>query len=134
MGTGPRSEPENSGKRRANGQLEAEVLQLLQQAAPQALTPGEVRERLSRTLAYTTVVTICSRLHAKGLLTRARRSRAFAYTPVTDEAGLAARKMHQALGGESDREAVLARFVDDLSDSDEEALRRLLGHHLDPGR
>ena len=53
----------------AAGQLEAAVLDVLQHAGS-ALSPGEVRERVGGDLAYTTVVTILSRLHAKGLLSR----------------------------------------------------------------
>jgi predicted transcriptional regulator len=115
--------------RRAAGELEAAVLAVLQGAgAP--LSPGEVRERIGGPLAYTTVVTILSRLHAKGVLERHKAGRAYLYSPVADEPGLAARRMARVLDGESDREAVLARFVSALSDSDEELLRRMLG---DPG-
>ncbi len=62
-------------ERRAAGTLESEVLGILRAAAG-PLTPGEVRDRLSgagagqRELAYSTVVTTMSRLHAKGLLSR----------------------------------------------------------------
>ncbi|MDH6141438.1 MULTISPECIES: BlaI/MecI/CopY family transcriptional regulator [Kitasatospora] len=111
---------------RAKGELEAAILAVLHQAAPAALTPGEVQERLTGPLAYTTVVTTLSRLHGKGLLRREKRGRAYAYTPVADESGLAARQMRKVLDGRSDREAVLTHFVDELSDDDEELLRRLL--------
>ena len=115
--------------RRAAGELEAAVLAVLQGAgAP--LSPAEVRERIGGPLAYTTVVTILSRLHAKGVLERHKAGRAYLYSPVADEPGLAARRMARVLDGETDREAVLARFVSALSDSDEELLRRMLG---DPG-
>ena len=112
--------------RRAAGQLEAAVLAVLQ-AAGSPLTPGEVRDRLGGGLAYTTVVTILSRLHAKGVLDRRKAGRAFLYTPVADEPGLAARRMTQMLDAEPDREQVLARFVSGLSGTDEELLRRMLG-------
>jgi predicted transcriptional regulator len=72
-------------------------------------------------------VTILSRLHAKGVLDRERAGRAFRYSPVADEPGLAARRMASVLAAEADREAVLARFVSGLSDGDEQALRRMLG-------
>jgi predicted transcriptional regulator len=112
-------------RRRASGQLEAEILAILQRAgAP--LTPGEVSERLAGGLAYTTVVTILSRLHAKGVLVRNRSHRAYAYAPVADEPGLAARRMRQVLDGEPDRAAVLGNFVSDLSEQDEQLLRDLL--------
>ena len=112
--------------RRGAGELEAAVLAVLQ-AAGAALSPGEVRGRLGDDLAYTTVVTILSRLHAKGVLERRKAGRAFLYAPVADEPGLAARRMARVLDAEPDREAVLTRFVSGLSGKDEELLRRMLG-------
>ena len=73
------------------------------------------------------MVTILSRLHAKGVLERRKAGRAYVYAPVADEPGLAARRMARVLDGEADREAVLARFVSGLSGTDEELLRRMLG-------
>ena len=116
----------DAGSRRAAGELEGAVLGVLH-AAGIPLSPGAVRERLGGDLAYTTVVTILSRLHAKGVLKRARAGRAYLYAPVADEPGLAARRMATVLAGEPDREAVLARFVSGLSGSDEQLLRRMLG-------
>ena len=118
-------------ERRPAGTLESEVLGILRAAAG-PLTPGEVRDRLSgagagqRGLAYSTVVTIMSRLQAKGLLSRRRAGRGFSYAPV-DEASVAAGRMSSALGSGSDRDAVLSRFVSGLSGRDAELLRRLLG-------
>src|SRR5690348_6338159 len=112
--------------RRAAGELEAAVLAVLQ-AAGSPLPAGEVRDRLGGDLAYTTVVTILSRLHGKGVLDRRKAGRAFLYAPVTDKPGLAARRLAQMLDAEPDREAVLARFVSGLSGRDEELLRRMLG-------
>lgn len=111
--------------RRGAGELEAAVLDVLQHAGS-ALSPGEVRERVGGDLAYTTVVTILSRLHAKGLLGRHKAGRAYLYTPVADQPGLAAQRMARVLEQETDREAVLARFVSALSESDENLLRRML--------
>ncbi|MCZ4124046.1 BlaI/MecI/CopY family transcriptional regulator [Streptomyces sp. H39-S7] len=124
----------SSGGRRPNGALEAEVLAILQTSDGAALTPAQVAERLGDGLSYSTVVTILSRLHAKGVLLRSRRGRAFAYVPVSDVPGLAARQMRQVLEREPEREKVLTRFVDDLSADDEQVLRRLLGAELDPDR
>jgi predicted transcriptional regulator len=94
--------------------------------AGRAMTPGEVQQRLGGDLAYTTVVTILSRLNAEGVLVRRKAGRAYTYAPVADEPGLAARRMRQVMEGEPDPEAVLARFVDTLSDRDERVLRELL--------
>ena len=129
-------DPAAAAGRRAAGELEATVLAVLLEAGS-ALSPAEVRERIGGSLAYTTVVTILSRLHAKGVLDRHKAGRAYLYTPVADQPGLAARRMARVLDSEADREAVLARFVSSLSDSDEELLRKMLGEPGmggDPGR
>ena len=114
--------------RRPAGALEAEVLAVLRTAG-RPLSPGQVRERLADRqggdLSYSTVVTIVSRLHAKGLLARQRSGRAFTYSPV-DEASLAASRMNQALETGSDHDAVLTRFVSGLSGRDARLLRSLL--------
>jgi predicted transcriptional regulator len=111
--------------RRASGELEAEVLATLW-AADGPLTPGHVRERLGSELAYTTVLTILTRLHTKGAVTREPSGRGHAYIPAYDEAELASSRMHALLDRGSDREAVLARFVGDLSEDDERTLADLL--------
>lgn len=141
------------GERRAPGELEAEILAIVR-AAGTPLSPGEVRQRLAPRspaarsgpggrakpgmpgegpsagadqgeLSYSTVVTIMSRLHAKGLLARQRAGRGFTYTPV-DKASVAARLMGQVLGREQDHDAVLTRFVSGLSARDARLLRELL--------
>ncbi|OPC82822.1 CopY family transcriptional regulator [Embleya scabrispora] len=105
--------------------MESEILSLLW-TSPTAMGAAAVQARVSGELAYTTVVTILSRLHDKGVLQRTRSGRSYVYAPVYDEAGLAARRMRQVLDKEGDRQAVLARFVSDLSTDDEALLRRLL--------
>jgi predicted transcriptional regulator len=112
--------------RRGAGELEAAVLEVLQRGGA-ALSPGEVRARIGCDLAYTTVVTILTRLHAKGVLERRKSGRSYRYVPVADSPGLAARRMARVLDEEADRETVLARFVSTLSESDEELLRKMLG-------
>ena len=123
----PHAEPAES-LRRPPGALEAEVMAVLR-AADAPLSPGQVRERLTvppgGELSYSTVVTIVSRLHAKGLLARERAGRGFAYTPV-DPASLAAGQMSRALDTGADRRAVLTSFVSGLSGRDTRLLRRLL--------
>jgi len=119
------NEQQTVSQRRAAGELEAAALAVLQ-ASSSPLTPAEVLDQLGGGLAYTTIVTILSRLHAKGVLTRLRSGRAYSYAPVADEPGLAARRMRGVLDAEADREAVLTRFVSELSPADEELLRRML--------
>ncbi|MEU5018131.1 BlaI/MecI/CopY family transcriptional regulator [Streptomyces angustmyceticus] len=112
-------------RRRGQGQLESQVLAALHHA-PGPATAAWVQDRLGGDLAYTTVMTILSRLHAKQAVTRERSGRAYVWTPAADEAGLAALRMRRVLDGEPDRDAVLTSFVSALSHHDEQLLRALL--------
>ncbi|QYX82023.1 BlaI/MecI/CopY family transcriptional regulator [Streptomyces akebiae] len=116
--------------RRGQGELEALVLSALREA-DSPVNAGWVHERVGGDLAYTTVVTILTRLLAKGAVARERTGRSFAWTPASDQAGLAAHKMRKVLDAESDREAVLASFVTSLEPDDERLLRELLGRAKD---
>lgn len=121
-----------SPRRRGQGELEAQVLAALRQARG-GRTAGWVQERLGGDLAYTTVITILTRLHVKGAVSRERAGRSFEWTAVADEAGLAALRMRKVLDGEADRDAVLASFVTALSPRDERLLRDLLAQDPEEG-
>jgi predicted transcriptional regulator len=108
--------------RRGRGELEAGVLAALV-GAPGPVTAGWVREQIDPALAYTTVVTTLTRLHGKQAVVRHRDGRSYVWSAVVDAAGLAARRMHQVLDEESDRGAVLGRFVAGLSPDEERSLR-----------
>ncbi|MFE3648732.1 MULTISPECIES: BlaI/MecI/CopY family transcriptional regulator [unclassified Streptomyces] len=111
--------------RRARGELESGVLAALW-GAEQPLTARQAMERLPGDLAYTTVLTILTRLYDKGMLVRHRAGRGYAYAPARDEASHTAERMRTLLERGSDREAVLTRFVSELSQEDEQLLHRLL--------
>lgn len=119
-------------RRRGQGELEALVLSALREAGAPA-TVGQVHERLDADLAYTTVITILTRLLGKGVVTRERVGRSFTWEPVADQAGLAARRMRKVLDAENDREAVLASFLTALDPADEVLLRELLAHPRSEG-
>ncbi|MEU9079438.1 BlaI/MecI/CopY family transcriptional regulator [Kitasatospora sp. NPDC004745] len=116
---------EAPARRRGQGELEAQVLAVLQQA-PGPASAGWVQERLEGDLAYTTVMTILSRLHAKNAVSRTRSGRSYLWQASSDAAGLAALRMRRMLDGEADRDAVLASFVSALLPHDEDLLRALL--------
>src|SRR5918911_3434312 len=119
------------GRRR--GALEQEVLACLAAAGP-PLTVAEVQAEVGGELAYTTVLTALSRLHAKGALTREPAGRGYAYAPPADPAAaVTARRMSRLLDSRKDRAGVLARFVADLTPDDERLLTELLsGGRTDP--
>jgi predicted transcriptional regulator len=113
------------GERRGRGDLKQQVLAVLL-AAPEPLTPGQVRDAITAQVAYTTVMTVLNRLCEQGLAARRRTGRAYAYTAVVDEAKVTARQMQRLLEGGTDRVAVLSRFLGVLSDADERALVELV--------
>jgi predicted transcriptional regulator len=115
----------STSPRRAPGELESDVLAALWRAS-EPMSPAQVRDALGFDLAYTTVMTILSRLHSKGSVKRRRVGRAYYYEPAFEQADLAAAQMRTVLDQGYDREAVLARFVGSLSDDDEQTLFTLL--------
>ncbi|MFF4550705.1 BlaI/MecI/CopY family transcriptional regulator [Streptomyces sp. NPDC001435] len=107
----------------ALGTLEGEVMR----ACWEAGTPVTVREVLDRInadrkqpLAYTTVMTVMSRLAEKGMLDRTPQGRGYAYTAaVPDEAAIAVREVLREYG-----DAAVVRFATEAS-LDEELRERL---------
>ena len=98
----------------ALGSLGSQVMDVLW-AAGRPLTVRETLRALNedRTapLAYTTVLTVMSRLADKGALTRTTHGRAHLYAPAAaDEAALAVRDVIQEYG-----DAALSRFIDQAS-------------------
>ncbi len=114
---------------RGRGALEREVLACLA-AADRPLTPNDVLAELGGELAYTTVMTTLSRLHAKHAVTRAMVGRAYTYSlaggPEGSRAAVTAFQMHRLLDSGDDRTSVLSRFVAELSAADELLLQQLL--------
>lgn len=116
------------------GELERSVMDLLWSAA-EASTANDLRDRLAlsegqgqagKDLAVTTVLTVLSRLEKKGLVERERGTRPHRYRAVSTREDHTARLMHEALGTATDREAVLARFIGSVTESEAATLRKLL--------
>ncbi len=106
------------------GALEAEVLGHLWDAT----APLSVRDIMSklkgRRRAYTTVMTVLTRLHEKGLVERVLSGRAYLYRASGTPAEIEARRIQDLLAASEDPKAVLAHFVEDLA-KDPELLRSL---------
>ena len=116
--------------KRPDGALEHEIMTVLW-AATEPLPPGEIKDRLTVELAYTSVATVLGRLQVKGLVRRIESGRAFAYEASIDESQLAVRRIGEVLSAASDKGQVLAGFVGSLSKRDVKALRTMLGN--EPG-
>ena len=115
-------------ERRPIGALEAQILEVLWARSSPA-TPGVVLGALDGKLAYTTVMTVLTRLWQKGLVGREKVGRAFAYEARQTREEFFADRMRMTLAATSDHRAVLSRFIDGLSAKDTAALRALLERH-----
>jgi predicted transcriptional regulator len=89
----------------------------------------DLHSEVSSRLAYTTVMTTLDRLYKKGWLKRRKSGKAYLYAPAFTEAAyrdrVAQHLIGMALDRHQDRQAVLSRFVDAVSLSDEQLLNRL---------
>lgn len=86
----------------------------------------------SRSLAYTTVMTIMTRLHAKGLLARDRDGKTYVYRPVFSRDEHRAKLSRDLVRGLVNEfgDVALAQFTAELDSVDSAhraALRRLVG-------
>jgi predicted transcriptional regulator len=119
------TEPIETRERRAIGELEHQVLTAIWQS-DRGLTPAETLDGLGGSIAYTTVLTVLTRLWQKDLLFRSREGKAHRYEAAVTEADLVAGRMRAALDTASNHELAMSRFVGSLSASEAEALRALL--------
>lgn len=76
-------DPNKKGLRKILGDLEVEIMEIVW--AKGELTGRQVYERLkeNRSIAYTTVMTVMSRLAEKGLLEKMKQGAAFVYRATT---------------------------------------------------
>jgi predicted transcriptional regulator len=119
------------GRKLPHGELEERVLDVLWEQG-EAMTPAAVREQLTpgrpgRPLAYTTVMTILVRLWEKGLLDRERAGRGYTYRPRQTREERTAERMAELLDATGERSIALARFVESLTPTQREDLRRAMG-------
>jgi predicted transcriptional regulator len=113
---------------RGLGPLEAEVMSALWRAqVPLAVRDvvAEINAGRDAPLAYTTVMTVMTRLAHKGVLGRSRSGRHYMYAPLApDTAAIAVQSVLDEFG-----DAALARFVEraELDPRLQARLRRLMG-------
>lgn len=108
------------------GELERAVMEVLWARAEPA-TVRAVHEELSdRDLAYTTVMTVLTRLAAKGVVRRKRSGRAWLYAPAATREEYVAELMLEALEMTGDRDSALVRFAQSVTNDEADALRKAL--------
>lgn len=119
--------PKTSGSRMVLGDLEADIMDYMWQHSP--ATVREVKEHLAgkRKLAYTTVMTVMSRLVDKGMLSHEERGRSYLYSPTQTFEEFRTRTMDSIFNGliSGFGEPVLSHFVESLGSEDAEKLDEL---------
>ena len=113
------------------GSLERSVMDVMwDDPSSGGLTVREVLDRLetSRTLAYTTVMTVLSRLAEKGTLERTRDGRAWRYRTTTTRQQLTAEAMRDPLGelDQEQRTSAILHFIEDATEDELASLRAAL--------
>ena len=109
----------------ALGHLEFSVMEILWDVGESSVR--DVRQRLNRPLAYTTVMTTLERLHKKSLLGRRRVGRAFHYSPRLSRQQWERRRAGDLVmafvdGSGSSREWLFSTLVDTLGQHDQTLL------------
>lgn len=109
------------------GTLEAAVMDVLW-SAEGSLTVREVLDKLpsQRSLAYTTVMTVLSNLHRKGMAEREPAGRAYRYRPSLTREGVAAASLREILDASGDPRSVLLQFAETASEEESAVLRDAL--------
>jgi len=125
---GFRFAPMRSGVAKALGPLEAEIMDLIW-AREGPITVADVHQSLAcrRPVAYTTVMTVMTRLADKGLLNRRRSGMAYVYTPAVTKQEFTGSLVKSVIDGllEDFSEAAMAYFLTRLGDMDEARLAQL---------
>jgi predicted transcriptional regulator len=114
------------------GPRERMIMEILWAEDDRYLPVREVAGRLGEDVAYTTVMTLLSRLHRKGMLRRRQEGKAYTYRPALNRAEYAARSMSATMGRGADVPEVLMRFVGRLTPAERETLRAILRRSSDP--
>lgn len=115
------------------GDLERRVMDILWDRCGDELTGREVAAHLPGH-AYTTVLTVLTRLERKGLVRHERSDTLHRFTATATRESYVAGLMHDALGVGAGRHAALVRFAETVTPSEAAVLRRALEQDARPRR
>jgi len=114
------------------GPLEATIMQMMWSSGePRSVRSIHDSLAEDRKIAYTTVMTVMDNLFSKGFLRRERQGRAYLYVAATTREDHTAALLGDVLADGGDRTGVLMRFIEQLDDSELDALRKAVS---DPER
>jgi predicted transcriptional regulator len=107
------------------GDLERKVMDVLWDSLDVPLTGRQVADHLPDR-AYTTVATILERLRRKRLVDRSVEGKVHQFQATGSRETYMAELMIEAMGGSTDRTAVLVRFANTVSSNEAIVLRQAL--------
>lgn len=113
------------------GSLEYEILRTLWKRSPANVSSvlGQVNKGRppDQQIAYTTAMTVLTRLHDKGILDRQKQGRGYSYEPLFDEPGLVEHLSQREVARLVDRfgPVALAQFATAIEEADPTLLARL---------
>jgi predicted transcriptional regulator len=115
------------------GQLESAIMDVVW-SQDRPLLVREVRDRLhyARPVAYTTVMTVMTILHGKGVLSREKYGRAWRYWPQEQRSAHDARLMAEILRSATDSTLTMEEFVSLLSADELTAIRNAASERQPP--
>jgi predicted transcriptional regulator len=109
------------------GELEGQVMRVLWDIQEGAVQDVSARLDTGKNLAYTTVMTVLSRLVEKGFLSREKRGRAYVYRPTVSQQSIADSALQLVVDRFFDgvNTRAVAHLLGAAEDVDEQELRRL---------
>jgi predicted transcriptional regulator len=117
-------DPSNVRSALGLGDLEREVMEVMWTSPDSALTVRDVGEQFPEH-AYTTIMTVLSRLSAKGFLRETKQGRLNTFTATASREDYITGLILDALSNTDDRQAALAHFADSLAPSDRSFFRKI---------
>ncbi len=119
--------PRAQGLRKALGDLEAEIMEVMWKKGKACVRDVCSSLEKDRDIAYTTVMTVMSRLADKGLLAREKENKFYVYYPLISKKEFNRSFVNSLLAGLGHElsASALTFFVDNLNAEDEETLEEL---------
>ena len=125
--------PHEKGLRKILGDLEAEILEKVWEEEP--VTVRKIYEDISanKKIAYTTVMTVMTRLAKKGLLKQQKEGNAYIYTSIWKKDELLSYVVGKVMDGlfEDFEDVAVSKFIEKYKDEDENKLKKLEEKLLD---
>lgn len=120
-------DPNKRGLEKILGELETRIMEIVWEK--EEVTVRQVYEKLQdeRDLAYTTVMTVMSRLAEKGLLKRMKAGAAFVYRPVSSRKEFTESTVKKIMGEllRDFTSPAISQFVDSVQREDPEKMEEL---------